>query len=76
MLPVDLSIKDRITMHTLDLDEHKEQERENARRTLTKKVCIDDFRYVHHREYKEYIKYIFKALPDGMGYIWFSLLYI
>ena len=27
------------------------------------------------REYREYKKYIFKALPIGI-YIWFSLLYI
>ena len=49
--------KDCTTTHTLDLDEHKEQDRENARRTLAKRICIDDFKYVQRRQRTE--NYIF-----------------
>ena len=34
------------------------------------------YRKREYREYKKYKKYIFKALPDGYIYIWFSLIYI
>ena len=62
-------------MHTLDLDEHKEQDRENARRTLAKEFILMTSSMYSKREYREYRKYLFKALPEGI-YIWFSLLYL
>ena len=59
----------------LDLDEHKEKDREKLQGELwLKGFFIDDFRYVQ-QESTEYRKYIFKALPDQI-YIWFNLLYI
>ena len=57
-------------MNTLDLDEHKEHDRENARRILAKDFGL--MTTVDSR--REYRKYILKGLLDRI-YIWFSLLY-
>ena len=59
-------------MHILDLDEHKEQDRENARRTLAKEFILMTSSMYIKREYR---KCIFRALPERI-YIWFSLLYL
>ena len=68
--------------HTLDLDEHKEQDRENARRTLSKGFILMTSSMYREREYREYTKYIFKAIDKHkeqkmQGEIWHEhLLYI
>ena len=49
--------------------------RENTRRNIGKKFIWMTSGMYSKREYREYQKYIFKALPNGL-YIWFSLLYI
>ena len=42
-------------MHTFDLDEHKEQNRENARRTLAKELVLMISSMYSKREYRKYI---------------------
>jgi len=48
--------------HTHDLDEYKEQNRENARRILAKYFVLMTTYMYRKREYIVYIKYFFKAM--------------
>ena len=67
---------DRTTTHTLDLDEHKEKDREKLQGELwLKGFCIDDFRYVQQGRVQR-IESTFSKLYRTQIYIWYSLLYI
>ena len=61
-------------MHTLDLDEHKKQDRENARRILATEFVLMTSHMYRRREYREY-KNTFSKLREDNGLSYYIQLY-
>ena len=55
-------------MHTLDLDEHKEQDRENARRILAKEFVWMTLSMYIKTEYSTFSKLYLKEYIYGLSY--------